>query len=188
MSDMQAPVVSGNQTRRGYMKDYVPPPVSERIGSQAVRRWAVLALYLGYPAFIGAMWLGSVFNRQHQRLAALPFLAVLLLAVAAMLWGGYVLLARTAINLPNISDRVLDERQRLVRDAAYRVSFRIVSGVLLVAALYMMLALGFGWPLPHSAEAAQAVFWATFIVTATLPTAIIAWTTPAPPTYDDEVS
>ncbi len=168
------------------MKDHVSLPVSDRIGSRATRRRAVLALYLGYPTFIAAMWLGSFFNHRQQHAIAAPFLGIVIVASAAMLWGGYTLLARTAINLPNIADRVLDERQRLVRDGAYRVSFRLVSGVLLIAALYMLLALGFEWPLPRSGDAAQAIFWGVFIVTTTLPTAVIAWTTPAPPAVDEE--
>jgi len=188
MHDTRLPDVSGQRLRGPSMSDYIPPPVSDRIGSRARRRRAVLALYLGYPSFIAALWLGSfVAHRRPQALAA-PFLALILVATAAMLWGGYTLLSRTAINLPNLSDRVLDERQRLVRDGAYRVSFRLVSGVLLVAALYMFMALNAGWPVPRSGEAAQAIFWGVFIVTATLPTAVIAWTTAPPPSADEETS
>ncbi len=169
------------------MRDYLPPPVSARIGRRETRRRAVLALYLGYPAFIAALWCGSYFNRGQQHLAATPFLLVVIAAMAAMLWGGYILLARTAINLPNISDRVLDERQRRVRDEAYRVSFRLMSGILFGAALYMLLALSFGWPTPHSGDAVHVLFWAVFITTTTLPTAVIAWTTDEPPGHDEEM-
>lgn len=160
------------------MHTYVPPPVSVRIGRRSRRRRAVIALYVGYPAFVALLWLGSQLRHADASTLALATILPLVASVAAMLTGGYVLLSRTAINLPNILERMLDERQRLVRDGAYRVAFRIVSGVLLVAALYMFMALSAGWPLPRSGEAGHAIFWAVFVVTTTLPTAIIAWTEP----------
>jgi MFS family permease len=166
------------------MSWYTPAPGAERIGDQATRRRAVLALYLGYPAFIAGSWFSSFFNQRHLHMQAIPFLALILAAMVGICWGGYVLLSRTGINLPNLPDHTLDERQRGVRDAAYRTSFLIISILLLGVALYLMLANGFGWSMLRSGEDAQAIFWGVLLVITTLPTAVIAWTTPDPDEED----
>ncbi len=180
MSTISMPPASTPHNKGTQVRDYTPPPVSARIGSRARRRRAVLALYLGYPLFVASLWGGSALRHHGEPGLAWAMVVPLAVTVVAMLAGGYILLSRTAINLPNMSDRVLDERQRLVRDRAYRISFRLVSGVLLSAALYMMMALSSGWSVPHTADAGQAIFWGVFVVTTTLPTAVIAWTEPAP--------
>lgn len=160
------------------------PPKASPLGSRRRHRLAVLALYVGYPSVVGLLWLGSQLHRGWSPLRA-ALTVPLALSVVAVLVGGFILLSRPAINLPNIADRDLDERQRQVRDRAYRIAYRLAGGALFLVSLITFVALSAGRPVAPTPESAQAAFWGVFIVVTTLPTAIIAWTEPDPHDHDE---
>src|SRR5262245_34595295 len=92
--------------------------------TRAGRRRLVVALYAAYAAFLVVLSTGySATPRWPWGLAALALLAFL--ATGALL----VRLAVAPGYVADTADRFLDERQRLVRDRAYRVAYAVVTGL-----------------------------------------------------------
>jgi hypothetical protein len=77
-------------------------------------------------------------------------------------------------------DRRLDERQRLVRDRAYRVAYHALTILFGGLSLLVMYAAGNdeGWPALR--ETALLLPWLTFLP-GSLPTAVVAWMESDPP-------
>lgn len=160
-------------------------PISTRIGTRAQRRRMVVLLYLGYPLGVGAVWL----SEQLREANAFPLVyaagAVAIVGILATIVAYFKLMGRTTVNLPNISGRALDERQRRVRDGAFRGAYyTLMTLVTLIGAAVLLVSI-FGNAPTFSVTngTAQVTWWGIFIVTNTLPTAIIAWNEPNP---DDE--
>jgi hypothetical protein len=93
-------------------------------------------------------------------------------------WLGILLATRTAARRP----RRLDEREIAVRDRTAWISFRILgSAVVAVTVGYLLAHDVLNWlPAPGPVELSL-VAYTVFVVTATLPTAVQAWTQPSPP-------
>jgi hypothetical protein len=75
-------------------------------------------------------------------------------------------------------DTALDERQRYVRDRAYRWSYSFVALLLIMQMFYTAVALDKNLWLPDSYEQANVLFWALFLLVMTLPPCLLAWTEP----------
>lgn len=78
------------------------------------------------------------------------------------------------------SDSTLDERQRIVRNRAGYLSYRILGWAVMLLSTYLMLRAtwfesGF-WPLRIAQEDALPLYISAVWLIITLPTAIIAWT------------
>ncbi len=85
------------------------------------------------------------------------------------------LLSLSVTRLPDKSDRQLDERQKSVRDGAYRIAFQI----LIFTALLVTLVVGnTGISIPDQHR--NTFISSLFIWAATLPAAVIAWLEPEP--------
>jgi hypothetical protein len=99
-------------------------------------------------------------------------------AIAATLTGWHRLSRATRCSTAR---RSLDERERALRDRAGWLSFRIMgSAIALLTGGYVLLYDGIGH-LPAPTPAALSLLaYSAWIVTWTLPSAVLAWTQPAP--------
>jgi hypothetical protein len=155
-------------------------PVSDAIGSRALRRRKVVALFGGY-ALMGVTALGIMAQpAEPVRIAVgLIFIAVTL----ASLWGWVSLLGRTAINAPNISADAFDERQLARRNEAFSRTQPALGFSIAACALYALAA----WVMPQLRAPGLMVYllYGLLILSATLPTAYLAWTEADPEPRDD---
>lgn len=154
-------------------------PPSTHVPLRPHRRRLVLALYGGLAVAVFAIEVRqSLYHYQ-----GLPSVILLALALAALLLAGLgyrALMRRTVINLPHPTTAVLDERQRAVRDSAYRTAYRLVASA--IAALFIALVFLNGDALlARFPAAASGLLLYLFAVASTLPTAVIAWTEPDSP-------
>jgi hypothetical protein len=147
------------------------------VSGRAARRGLVLSLYLGY-----ALILTLFATREALPSGWFAPLAFILLLVTAL---SYIGLYTSTRSVADASDGQLDERERSVRDSAYRFAYQALSGTFLLSAFYTMVAMDGGslW-FPRTLNEASAVFWGVFLLATTLPTAIIAWREPDP--VDDD--
>lgn len=145
-----------------------PVPPSGR----TIRRALVLATYLGYMVLVAMFWARSVRDLPNW------FLLLILVPgfVTLLSFAG---LYTSTYSMADQPDKRLDERQRMVRDRAYRFAYHALAAVFLVAALYAYIALDSGslW-FPRTSNQLNAFFWGAMLLATTLPTAVIAWTEP----------
>ncbi len=157
-----------------------PQPVSDAIGSRALRRRKVVALFAGYALTGLTALIISTRPAFPIRIAA----AVLfVLAVIACAWGFFSLLGRTAVNAPNIEAGALDERQLTRRHEAFSRTQPYLGFAIAGSAAYAM----FSWLVPqtHSAGFLTYVLYGVLLLGMTLPTTYLAWTEPDPEPRDD---
>jgi len=152
------------------------PPISNRVGSQRLRRRVVVAMYGSWLLIP----LGLVLSYQargnwiHAVVGALG-LCVLSIATLSSIWLG----RRTYVNLPQLADRELDERLVQIKNQAYRTAFQIFI-VMIVAAWPLSLLLLFNNPGGQGVTGALVTFGGAMLLATTLPTAIVAWREPDP--------
>lgn len=156
-------------------------PVSTHIGTRTQRRRYVLMLLAGYPLSIFALWLAEQMKERGNVPLAVLFGGGAVLAFFATVGAYFVLMRRTVVNLPNLPEKMLDERQRRVRDDAFRTAYVALAAVITVMAAGVWLATMFApEAITVTNGAGQAIWWGVFLLTGTLPTAVIAWNTPDP--------
>ena len=136
-------------------------------------RWMVVAMYglFGAGAALKLFGPGGAWGPASVAGVALMIAAYLFAAplFRSPWWGG-----------ANRPDKCLDERELRLRDRAYLRAYRVVGIVPLCVVLYSAMALDDGklaphlW-LPHSYADANILFWGVFLVTMTLPAAMLAW-------------
>ena len=140
-----------------------------------IRRRLVIAMYVGFAIFLTIMYIGYTATPRGPL-----WLGVLAVATFVATGYGFVRLVAAPGYAADTIDRFLDERQRLVRDRAYRVAYYPVTALLLVVSVVTLYAAGsdHGWSLLR----VPALFlpWFAFVV-GSLPTAIVAWSEPDPP-------
>lgn len=166
--------------RREFGRRLRPPVWSSR----TLRRRGVLAAYGGLAGWAAWSWLNLGYDPATWIKSGI-FLAMAVHSV------GLAVLASARVGawkLANDSDARLDERQRAVRDRAFRCGYALLGGAVVLAASYLALALDFGWPLPRSAGAIQLVIWTVVVATTTIPTAVLAWTEPDPDPDDPQAA
>jgi hypothetical protein len=137
----------------------------------------VVATYGGYAAVVGLFWLNAN--------ADLPlWTAVLLLLAGLVLLAGLLSIffgQGHAVDLANQTDAALDERERQVRDRAFRFAYIWLAAAFTLLVTYAAIASdsGLGW-LPRTWNERQAVLWGVNLLAWTLPTASVAWMEPDP--------
>jgi vacuolar-type H+-ATPase subunit I/STV1 len=136
------------------------------------RRALVLATYLGFAAFMAVMYGG--YTAQPRWPALLAIIAAILFVATAGSFGRLVTAPGYAADSV---DQRLDERQRLVRDRAYRMAYYAVALLFGVLSLGIMYAAGLDDTWSSVRVAALFLPWLTFLV-GSLPTAVVAWTEP----------
>lgn len=145
------------------------------IPSQARRRIAVLAAYLGYAAVVGFFWV-----RSNLDVPAWTMVLPLAAGLVAVLGLATFCLGRTW-DVANEPDAALDERERSIRDRAYRRSYAVIASAYLLTVIYAAIGHDSGilW-LPRTWNELQAIMWGVLLLTLTLPPAVVAWTEPDP--------
>jgi hypothetical protein len=142
------------------------------------RRVLVMATYVGFAAFMVTMYGG--YTAEPRWPSPLAVMAVLLFAATAV---AFIRVVTAPGYAADTLDRALDERQRLVRDRAYRGAYYTLTLLFGALSLAVMYTAGndSGW----SALRAYALFlpWLTFIP-GSLPSAVVAWTEPDLPEDD----
>lgn len=142
--------------------------------SRSQRRVAVTGCYLGYAA-LGTTWCLAAGRPDGLDWAVVILAGVVSLAALFAVWRG-------AGGLILASAHLLDERQRAVRDRAFRIAYLIVSVVFLAAALlYSRLALRATAGGPVAYHDLLPLGIGAVLITLTLPLAVVAWTEPDPP-------
>ena len=161
--------------------------IVNKSSSQKRRRVIVLALYI-----VLLLWFGSAFtlfnlapNNAEDEIPGSLFLFYIgvFMIVAVVDTIIFHALRNSIQNVADKEDHNIDERQRTVRDSAYRLAYQIVTIGLLSVLLYAQLASGFQWWLPLPSEemlpsTIGMVFTLVLILTVTLPTSIVAWNEP----------
>jgi hypothetical protein len=137
-----------------------------------VRRALVIGCYGGYALFVLA-WVVTA--------TPLREVLTLLLGLLCVTCMG-MLLMPNVLGVSDGMETLLDERQRAFRHRAYVRAYALLSGLVVATALYTFIAVDSGrlW-LPQGGLSLQAVFWGVLLLVLTLPTALIAWTEPEPP-------
>ncbi len=137
------------------------------------RRALVVATYVGYAAFLAVLYAGYT---AHWPLG-LGVLALLLFGGTAL---AFVQLIRAPGYAADTLDARLDERQRQVRDRAYRSAYYALTLLFGVLSLIFMYAAGSDTSWQGIRDQALLLPWLTFLP-GSLPTAVVAWTEPDPP-------
>ena len=139
------------------------------------RRLLVLATYLCFAVFLVVMYRG--YTAEPRWPGLLGLVAVILFVATA---AAFMRLVTAPGYAADTLDRPLDERQRLVRDRAYRLAYYVLTllfGALSLGALYAA-SNDDAWSSVRVAT--LFVPWLTFLP-GSLPTAVVAWTEPDPP-------
>ncbi len=160
--------------------------IVDKNSSQKRRRTVVLTLYILLTSLIG--WHSIIyltFKDSEEELSALTFLLTFgVIVIAIVVYG--IIYSALRVSVQQIATKgKLDERERTVRDNAYRLAYHIVTGILLWTLLYAQLASQFQWWLPQPPERMLSpiiglTLGLVLAVTSTLPTSIIAWNEPDP--------
>jgi hypothetical protein len=112
------------------------------------RRLLTIGLYLSYLACLaGLLLIGNVLGQAHalfpdilglaQRSESMRF--ALLIVPLFVLCACYIRLRRMTSKIMQLPERKLDERQRLVRDRAHRIAYRIITVLCLAILAYVCL-------------------------------------------------
>jgi hypothetical protein len=120
--------------------------IDDDITSHTERRLLTIGLYLSYIVCLAALWLISALPGQtHAFFPDIFGLAnqsesirfSLLVVPLFVLCACYFGLRRMTGKIMQLPERNLDERQRLVRDRAHRIAYRIIAVLCLVTLAYI---------------------------------------------------
>ena len=140
--------------------------------SQAARRRDVILLFSSYP--LGTWALHQALGESTWLVAAHLTLTV---AVFAALAVGRVL--RAGRRIADDADTRLDERQLALRNAAYLDAYRVVSASAVLGTIWIAIGVDKGlWWIPRTYNEWNYVFWGLFILTTSLPAALLSWREP----------
>ena len=139
---------------------------------RASRRVLVIADYVGFAAFVVVMYLG--YTAQPRWPVWLSIAAIILFVATALC---FIRMVTAPGYAADTLDRRLDERQRQVRDRAYRAAYYALTLLFGALALAVMYAAANEETWQSLRDAALLMPWLTF-VPGSLPTAFVAWTEP----------
>lgn len=137
---------------------------------RSTRRALVVTQYAG---FLGMVLAWSFMD------APLRWALVIPLGLASIVALG-MLMAPRLLGTSDGADAELDERQLQIRNAGYLQAYRVLAAVVLLVALYLLMAGDSDWWFPTTENERTALFWGTWGLVLTLPGAILAWTEPDP--------
>ena len=142
------------------------------------RRALVVAIYVSFAAFMVAMYAGYTAAPRWP-----TWLAVLAIVLFAATAAGFIRLVTAPGYAADTVDRRLDERQRQIRDRAYRSAYYALTVLFGALTLGVMYAAAIEEIWAGARDAALLLPWLTFLP-GSLPTAVVAWGEPDPPTDD----
>jgi hypothetical protein len=146
--------------------------IVNRDSSRGRRRGAVAAHYVAMALAL-VSWFGAT-SVDGQGL----FWSLIVAFLVFSLVGGHIFVvvkSSTQRVAEQWGDGTLDERQRQVRDGAYRLAYVVLAGVFLLGLIFVQLAPFMDLPLPGRERASMLLPFGAWLVS-TLPTTIIAWT------------
>jgi hypothetical protein len=149
-------------------------PLFYRVGSQRMRRTAVVAMYGVW--FVIAV-LDTLWSSTTRGFLGPTYIVVLTTFVLQLVW--YVWLGRTYVNAPRLADAELDERLLQVKNRAYRSAYLVLAPVATI--VWALSIAGQQWlPADQGNAGATVLLFGVFLLAGTLPTAIVAWREPDP--------
>src|SRR5262249_21263665 len=151
------------------------PARSLRPMSREARRRLVIAMYAGYALLLVFTYLGYTSTPRWP-----SWLAILAVGTFLATGFGFVRVVMSPGYAADTLDRHLDERQRVVRDRAYRNAYYGITALLLILSVVVMYAAGNDESWSALRQLAAFFPWAAFVV-GSLPTAIVAWSEPDAP-------
>jgi hypothetical protein len=122
--------------------------ISDDVPSHSERRLLTIGLYLSYLACLaGLLLIGNVLGQAHAFFPDIFGLGkqsesmrlALLIVPLCVLCVCYIRLRRMTGRIMQLPERKLDERQRLVRDRAHRIAYRIITLLCLAILAYVCL-------------------------------------------------
>jgi hypothetical protein len=132
-------------------------------------------MYAGYAALLVFTYLG------YTSVPRWPAWVTIMAIVTFLATGyGFVRLVLSPGYVADTLDRHLDERQRLVRDRAYRVAYYVITASVLLLSLIVLYAAGDDASWSTLRQLTPFLPWLAFVV-GSLPTAIVAWSEPDAP-------
>jgi MFS family permease len=151
------------------------------LDKRAGRRRLIGVLFAAYLGITVSFWAAFHVHRLWC-VAAIGFIVLMALSYVAL--SGVVRAYALNKMPPGVIGPIADERQAHVRDRAFVSSYQILAAITSFATFYWILAQDFSWYMPSSPDQLQAIFWGVILVTAALPSVVIAWQELGP---DDEL-
>lgn len=152
--------------------EYDLMPASLRL--LGLRRKLVIVMYVTYLLSTVGFWLLGTMPGIYNQNNVEPWIIVVFGITCFISLGCASWLYASISNVAKAQDKELDERQRIVRDRAYRYAYRTVM-VVVVVLLLVRIVLTQGEAIINGPLQSLAVFWGILQLFGTLPTAIIAW-------------
>jgi hypothetical protein len=156
--------------------------------SAASRRGVVVGVYASYAALLACFGLLLAPNLRAGEVSA-----VALAALAGAAVGLLVMVLVWTANLVNLGRSIadddqhaLDERQLMLRNAAYYRAYRVAMVPLAVLLPYIGVAGELGLPHPNTVGQWTALGVTLFFAVSTLPSALLVWRHPVPGYADDD--
>jgi hypothetical protein len=178
---MKPQVPAGSRAeRRDFFRRWIRERRADEPGfrlSQRRRRIIVAALYLFLLATVSALAGGP--GAMPSVLGATPVTFLIWLATAQL--GCFMLLNYSVRGLL-LGDAYIDERERVLRDRATAVAYRILTGAVAFLSFYVILALIWkvGLPVPSTAMQLLLALIPLGWLATSLPQSVLAWTLPDP--------
>ena len=147
--------------------------------SQRRRRVIAVAALVGLPAMFAwsSFWLSTT-------VPTVVWGPVSFILIGLTVVGAFVLY-RFVRNRADMPGDGLDERQRMLRDRAWIMSYQVLSTVVIIGiAIVGVLVLGFGQPITIDAGLANALVLCMGTLVPLLPVAALAWVEPDAPAGD----
>ncbi len=161
--------------------------VQRRLPDLTSRRWRrllVLSLYTGQLVMAALLWDAKEFGPRTREVLGpfAPVLDVLFPAAMAIALGSMLMLFVTTQQVGVLADKEADERQKMVRDRAHRIAYRVV---IIVLAIIQLGVTAVAWdnnrahsPLLVDGSDLTMVLTALLVNIMYLPTVVLAWTEP----------
>lgn len=162
--------------------------------SRRQRRFLVLVMYFGFSSWMIILPLFSLLEAYDDDLtrptAFLLGAPLSLLALVLPISAVFVFWAIWVSTQGMVRKDKLDERQRVIRNSAYRSAYLILGNTFIIVASYWLFAtnsFGEGRLWLPSGDEAQNLFVLALLLFYTLPTALIAWNEPDPEEEESEM-
>jgi hypothetical protein len=177
---MKPEIPKGRAERAEFVRRWLRERRADEPGfrlSQRRRRIIVAALYLFLLATVSALAGGP--GAMPSVLGATPVTFLIWLATAQL--GCFMLLNYSVRGLL-LGDAYVDERERVLRDRATAVAYRILTGAVAFLSFYVILALLWkvGLPMPSTATQLLLALIPLGWLATSLPQSVLAWTLPDP--------
>jgi MFS family permease len=150
------------------------PTLGPDLRPRAARRRLVVITYIAYILLITAMMLSQAVYSPFITRASLTIFG----GVVAIGWWKLNQFAQSYV--VSSAHRIVDERERSVRDRAFSRAYQVVCSAVALGLIYGMIATSADahlW-IPRTMDDFHSLLWVFLILSVTLPHALIAWWEP----------